>query len=351
MQSFGMPARTRHVLAVADAAEPPTRVFFGSQLIQLVEPLYAQRLKTWHDAQDIAALAEGELTDLTNTFRRKGRAMAKTIVITGASDGIGAAASRQLHDDGNHVVVVGRSPRKTQAVAQEIGVDYFLADFTKLDDVRKLAADLDRAYPRIDVLANNAGGIFGDRAKTIDGFEKTFQVNHLAPFLLTSLLLDKLIKSEAVVVQTSSSGARLFGKLDIDDLDHDRDFTPQLAYGSAKLENILFTRELHRRYNARGISAAAFHPGAVATSFATESDSFMRRIYSSRLGRAFMTTPEKGAAQMIWLAESVPGSDWVSGTYYEKRKPAKRNNPQALDADLAVQLWDRSEQLLGQKAQ
>ncbi len=199
------------------------------------------------------------------------------------------------------------------------------------------------------MLANNAGGIFGDRAKTIDGFEKTFQINHLAPFLLTSLLLDNLIGSRAAVIQTSSSGARLFGKLAIDDLDHDRDFTPQLAYGTAKLENILFTRELHRRYNARGISAAAFHPGAVATSFATESDSFMKRIYSNRLGRAFMTTPERGAGQMIWLAESVPGSDWVSGTYYEKRKPAKRNNPQVLDADLTVQLWDRSEQLLGQK--
>ena len=244
--------------------------------------------------------------------------MPKTIVITGASDGIGAAAARQLHKQGNHVVVVGRSPRKTQAVAREINADYFLADFTKLDDVRKLAADLDRAYPRIDVLANNAGGIFGDRAKTIDGFEKTFQINHLAPFLLTSLLLDNLIGSRAAVIQTSSSGA-------------------------------LFTRELHRRYNARGISAAAFHPGAVATSFATESDSFMKRIYSNRLGRAFMTTPERGAGQMIWLAESVPGSDWVSGTYYEKRKPAKRNNPQVLDADLTVQLWDRSEQLLGQK--
>jgi NAD(P)-dependent dehydrogenase (short-subunit alcohol dehydrogenase family) len=275
--------------------------------------------------------------------------MPNTIVITGASDGIGAAAARQLHKDGYHVVVVGRSPRKTQAVAREIGAGYLLADFTRLGDVRKLAADLDRTYPRIDVLANNAGGIFGDRAKTIDGFEQTFQINHLAPFLLTSLLLDKLVQSRATVIQTSSSGARLFGKLAIDDLDHDRDFTPQLAYGTAKLENILFTKELHRRYHAQGISAAAFHPGAVATSFAADSDSFMKRIYSSRIGRAFMTTPDKGAGQMTWLAESVPGTDWVSGTYYEKRKPARRNNPQALDADLARQLWDRSEQLLGQK--
>jgi NAD(P)-dependent dehydrogenase (short-subunit alcohol dehydrogenase family) len=248
--------------------------------------------------------------------------MSKTIAITGASDGIGAAGA---------------------------GTDHFLADFTMLDDVRKLAADLDRAYPRIDVLVNNAGGIFGDRAKTVDGFEETFQVNHLAPFLLTNLLMDKLLNSRASVIQTASSGARLFGHLNTDDLDHDRDFTPQLAYGTAKLENILFTRELHARYHAQGLSAAAFNPGAVATSFATGSDSFMRHIYNSRIGRAFMATPEKGASQMAWLAETTPGTDWESGTYYEKNKPAKRNNPQALDPDLARKLWDRSAELLGEK--
>jgi NAD(P)-dependent dehydrogenase (short-subunit alcohol dehydrogenase family) len=275
--------------------------------------------------------------------------MSKTIAITGASDGIGAAGARQLHKDGHRVVIVGRSPAKTQAIARELGADHFLADFTMLDDVRKLAADLDRAYPRIDVLVNNAGGIFGDRAKTVDGFEETFQVNHLAPFLLTNLLMDKLLNSRASVIQTASSGARLFGHLNTDDLDHDRDFTPQLAYGTAKLENILFTRELHARYHAQGLSAAAFNPGAVATSFATGSDSFMRHIYNSRIGRAFMATPEKGASQLAWLAETIPGTDWESGTYYEKNKPAKRNNPQALDPDLARKLWDRSAELLGEK--
>jgi NAD(P)-dependent dehydrogenase (short-subunit alcohol dehydrogenase family) len=275
--------------------------------------------------------------------------MPKTIVITGASDGIGAAGARQLHKDGNRVVIVGRSPQKTRAIADELGADYLIADFTALDDVRKLAADLDNAYPRIDVLVNNAGGIFGDRTKTVDGFEKTFQINHLAPFLLTDLLMDKLLVSRATVIQTSSSGARLFGKLNLDDLDHDRDFTPQLAYGTVKLENILFTKELHRRYHAQGLAAAAFHPGMVATSFATDSDSFMKRIYGSRIGRAFMVSPEKGADQMVWLAESIPGTDWQPGTYYEKRKPARSNNPQALDMDLARKLWDRSAELLGKK--
>jgi NAD(P)-dependent dehydrogenase (short-subunit alcohol dehydrogenase family) len=275
--------------------------------------------------------------------------MSKTIVITGASDGIGAAGARQLHRDGHRVIITGRSPAKTQAIADELGTECFVADFTRLDDVRKLAAALDGTCPCIDVLVNNAGGIFGDRAKTADGFEQTFQVNYLAPFLLTNLLMDKLRTSRASVIQTASSGARLFGHLNIDDLDHDRDFTPQLAYGTAKLEDILFTKELHARYHAQGLSAAAFNPGAVATSFATGSDSFMRRIYSSRIGRAFMATPEKGASQMVWLAETTPGTDWQSGTYYEKHKPARRNNPQALDPDLARRLWDRSADLLGQK--
>ena len=119
--------------------------------------------------------------------------MAKTIVVTGASDGIGAAAARQLHEDGHTVVVVGRSPDKTRQVAESIGADYEVADFADLRTVRRLAAKLAQRYPRIDVLANNAGGVFGTRDKTADGFEKTFQVNHLAPFLLTTLLLPTLL--------------------------------------------------------------------------------------------------------------------------------------------------------------
>jgi NAD(P)-dependent dehydrogenase (short-subunit alcohol dehydrogenase family) len=274
----------------------------------------------------------------------------KTVVITGASDGIGAAGARQLHQHGHNVVIVGRSPEKTRAISDELGTDHFIADFARLDDVRELAVELDGDYPRIDVLVNNAGGVFGGRTKTADGHEQTFQINHLAPFLLTNLLLDKLLASRASVIQTSSVGARIFGKLNIDDLDHDHDFTPQRAYGTAKLENILFTKELHTRYHAQGLSAAAFHPGTVATSFATNSDSFMRHIYSNRIGRAFMTTPQKGANQMVWLAETQPDTEWQSGTYYEHRKPAKRTNPQAADAKLARQLWDRSTELAAASA-
>jgi NAD(P)-dependent dehydrogenase (short-subunit alcohol dehydrogenase family) len=272
--------------------------------------------------------------------------MPKTIVITGASDGIGAAGARQLHADGHQVVVVGRSPEKTKAVAEELGADGHVADFARLDEVRGLAAELDAAYPTIDVLANNAGGVFGERAKTVDGFEKTFQVNHLAPFLLTQLLTDKLIASKASVIQTSSVGARALGRIEMDDLEHDRDFNPQRAYGTAKLENILFTVELDRRHGGDGIAAAAFHPGGVATNFAVESDSWMRYVYRSRIGRAFMADPAKGADQLVWLAAGTPGKDWLPGTYYERRKPARRVNPQALDGELATWLWERSEELL-----
>lgn len=194
----------------------------------------------------------------------------QTIVITGASDGIGAAAARQLSANGAHVVLVGRSRAKTAAVAAELQAPYHLADFAELEQVRALAAELATAHPRIDVLANNAGGIMGPRDVTRDGFEKTFQVNHLAPFLLTYLLLPTLAPSSAKVLATSSAAAKLWGKIDLEDLQLERAYSPEKAYGNAKLANILFTRELHRRYAKHGIAAAAFHPGTGATNFASD---------------------------------------------------------------------------------
>lgn len=270
----------------------------------------------------------------------------KVIVITGASDGIGAAAAHQLAAAGHRLVVIGRSPEKTKKVAESIAADSYVADFTRLDDVRRLASVLLTAYPRIDVLANNAGGVFGDRTKTIDGFEKTFQINHLAPFLLTTTLLDTLIASRASVIQTSSIGARMADRLDVNDLDHDTRYDPVRAYNAGKLENILFTRELHRRYHRVGMSSAAFHPGNVATSFGTQSKSrLMRFITTNPISRAtLLTTPEKGADQLVWLADGQPGVDWESGTYYEKRRPG-RISAQSRDDDLAKLLWERSEEL------
>ncbi|PRX92499.1 short-subunit dehydrogenase [Allonocardiopsis opalescens] len=277
----------------------------------------------------------------------------KVIVVTGASDGIGAAAARRLHANGHTVVIVGRSPDKTRAVAAELGADFHVADFTRLDEVEDLAGRLRAAYPRIDVLANNAGGVFGTRTKTVDGFEKTFQVNHLAPFLLTRRLLDVLIASRASVLQTSST-VRFAGRIHLDDLDRDRDYHPVHAYGAAKLENILFTMELHRRHHAEGLSAASFYPGNVATNFASDTTSPVMRLIRFLAGnpllrRAMLSTPEQGADQIVWLAEGTPGTDWRSGAYYYRRKDSPPRNPQAFDADLARGLWRRSEELLADR--
>lgn len=277
----------------------------------------------------------------------------RTIVITGASDGIGAAAARALSRAGERVVVVGRSPEKTQAVAKELDADYFVSDFADLAQVRELAAALRSNYPRIDVLANNAGGIMGRRELTVDGYEKTFQVNHLAPFLLTTLLMDVLTASHASVINTASA-ANGFGKLDLADLDSSRNYSTNRAYGTGKLANILFTSELHRRFGAggtalegttTGITTAAFHPGVVASNFAADSTSPFRHAYKTILNR-FLLSSEQGADTLVWLATSKPGADWVSGAYYAKRALAKANR-QAYDAELARELWDRSEQMVG----
>lgn len=267
----------------------------------------------------------------------------KVIVITGGSDGIGAAGARRLHADGHHVVIVGRSADKTRSVASELGADHFIADFSRLDDVRDLAAALAAKYPEIDVLANNAGGVLGARVETADGFEQTFQVNHLAPFLLTNLLQDTLIASRATVIQTASVAARLFGRIDMTDLNNKRAYTPLKAYGDAKLANILFTRELHTRFHAHGVNAAAFHPGVVATGFAADSSSpMMKFLYTNPVAKRFLRGSDAGADQLVWLAESRPGEAWKSGNYYEKRSIARRVNPQSTDDQLAAALWNES---------
>ena len=272
-----------------------------------------------------------------------------TIVITGASDGIGAAAARQLAASGNRLILVGRSPEKTKAVAGETGAEHFTADFARLDDVRELAAKLTDTVgdDGIDVLANNAGGIFGDRTPTVDGFEKTIQVNHLAPFLLTNLLLPTLLASDAAVINTSSVGHRLFGHIDVDDLDNSKKYSANKAYGDAKLANVLFTKSLHTKFHPDGLSSVAFHPGTVRTNFAADSSSIMRVIYRSFLGRILLTGTEEGGAILRWFIEGTPDETWFSGAYYDERTLSSKVNPQAEDAALAEALWQRSAELVG----
>lgn len=270
----------------------------------------------------------------------------RTILITGASDGIGAVAAAAEARRGNRVLITGRSEDKLRRVASDIDVEYFVADFARLDDVRALAAwTLERA-DAIDVLALNAGGIFGDREITVDGYEKTFQVNHLAHFLLTKLLMKPLRAGTASVVSTSSVGARFFGHIDLDDLDNARKYSSQKAYGDAKLANILFTKGLATRYASDGIAAMALHPGNVATNFAADTSHFMHVIYHTPLKRLALISPEKGGENLLWAMDGRPGADWESGQYYEKRRIAKNVNPQQNDPKLIDAFWDASEALV-----
>lgn len=270
----------------------------------------------------------------------------KTIVITGASDGVGAAAAGKLARDGHHVVVVGRSPEKTAAVAEQTGGEYLLADFAVLNDVRNLASELLQRYPRIEVLANNAGAIFGkERQVTGDGHEMTFQVNYLAPFLLTRLLTDRLLESKGTVINTSSVANRLFAHVDLDDLEEEKNYKPRKAYGDTKLEQILFTQEFDRRYRSHGATSTAFHPGNIASGFSSTKGSAMHALYATPLRRLFLTSPEKGARTLVFLAEGTPGEDYPTGKYYERCKVA-RPNRQAADGALALGLWNRSVAML-----
>jgi NAD(P)-dependent dehydrogenase (short-subunit alcohol dehydrogenase family) len=231
-------------------------------------------------------------------------------------------------------------------VANQVGAErYFLVDYENLQDVRRLAGDLRSYCPRIDILANNAGGLFRGPFKTADGFERTFQVNHLESFLLTHELLDILLNSKAAVINTSSIGAKLFGNIDINDLNLWEGFKPNKAYGNTKLANILFTKGLHNRYHASGLSSVAFHPGNVATNFASDTDSYFKRVYHS-FPRIFLIPAEKGGGNLAHFIEGESGRDWISGEFYGSNHKVGKTNPQAYDENLIREHWERSAKML-----
>lgn len=272
-----------------------------------------------------------------------GRMEDRTVVITGASSGIGRAAARELALLGAQIAVVGRNPERTRAVAHEVSGTAYLVDYADLQSVRDLAERLLADLPRIHVLANNAGGI-NPRARTADGFDLTFQQNHLSPFLLTSLLLPRIVRTaldappgSVRIIQTSSAG-NLFGRVRIDDLDS-RHVGPWLggstAYGTSKLENILFTRELARRHKDDGVSSYAFHPGFVATGFGGDGP-------VSTLMKRNAVSPEQGAAPLVRLA-SAPRVPAPSGNYFDRMKAPGRTRRQADDPQLSAALWAESE--------
>ncbi len=268
----------------------------------------------------------------------------RTIVVTGASSGIGATAALSLAARGATVLAMGRSPERTAQVATRLGTEPVVADFARLREVRTAAEYLLSTCPRIDVLMLNAGAIFPRRRTTDDGHETTFQVNHLAGFALTTLLMERLVESartRPVRVVVTSSGANLWGDIRIDDLDWERRrWSSMRAYGTTKLENILFAEELARRTDGTGISAYAVHPGAVATRFGRDSGSMVGLVYRTPMSRMLVSQAE-GAAPLEFLA-SVAEVPAPSGTYFDRLSAGGRTHRQAGDVGLATALWDQS---------
>lgn len=264
----------------------------------------------------------------------------RTIVITGASDGIGAAAARSLRQSGANIVVIGRSQSKTEAVAAELDADHFVVDFADLAQARALADKLRSDYPRIDVLLNNAGCMGTKIRLTPDGYEHTYQVNYLSPFLLTTQLMDVLIDSRATIVNTTSSSHLLILRATVADLQNTARRRPSTAYALSKLAIVLFTKELHRRYHSRGLNVATVHPGYVNSNFGDASGSRMLAFSKRYLPtERYTASSEEGAEQLIWLASSDPGVDWTPGEYYSRHRIA-RVNRLAKNPQLASDLWE-----------
>lgn len=263
--------------------------------------------------------------------------MSPVAVITGASSGIGADAAARLAALGWDVAVVGRNPERTHSVAEAVGGTAFVADYDRLDEVRSLAASLAERYERIDVLANNAGGLVRKKALSADGFERTLQHNHLAPFLLTNLLLPTLTASSGRVIGTASL-ANTFAPIRLDDLNWEH--RPWLGgwrtYGVTKIATILFTQELARRTS---LDAYSYHPGYVATGFGA--DTGIVKLGNEVFGGRFGLTPEQGAAPLVFLA-TVESTGVPNGTYFDRFTPNGRVHPSARRPGVAEELWERT---------
>jgi retinol dehydrogenase 14 len=278
----------------------------------------------------------------------------RTVLVTGGTGGIGRATATGLAAMGARVGITGRDHARTRAAAADVAaasgnpaVDPFPADMSSQAEVRRLAGAVLAAYPRLDVLVNNVGGFWATRRVTADGLEHTFAVNHLAPFLLTDLLLDRLKASAPARIVTVSSGAQAMGKINFDDLQGERRFSGQQAYNQSKLANVMFTYELARRLDGTGVTATVLHPGVVRTGFAAEDPSPLWKV-ALPLVRLFLKTPEKGAATSIYLASSAE-VEGVTGKYFADSKP-KTSSRSSYDTAAAARLWQISVDLVGRTA-
>ncbi|MDX6287807.1 MAG: hypothetical protein QOG53_3292 [Frankiales bacterium] len=273
----------------------------------------------------------------------------RTCIVTGASSGIGRETARGLARYGDDVVLIGRNEKRLAHVQSELSaegqgtVTSQRCDFAQLDDVRRLALALLDAHNQIHVLVNNAGQVLRKREETADGFEAMFGVNHLAPYLLTRLLLPRLIDSAASRVVTVSSDAHRWGLLDFDDLQtRDTSYRPMKVYGTSKLANALFSWELARRTEGRGLTSNAVHPGFVASSLAR--DNIVANV-ALKVMRPFIRSPAKGAETSVFLATSPEGAA-ISGRFWFDCKPIEEHL-KARDPELALRLWEVSADLVG----
>lgn len=272
----------------------------------------------------------------------------KTVLVTGATSGIGAVTARALAERGATVVLVGRDHERCTATARRIqqetktsSIEFLVGDMSSQRDIRRLADEFRARHDRLDVLVNNAGAMFWRREETIDGLERTFALNHLGYFLLTNLLLDPLKASAPARVVSVASEAHRGAQIDFDDLQAKRSYNATRAYGQSKLANVLFTYELARRLSGTGVTANALHPGFVASNFAKNNGGIVA-LAMSVLHR-FAISPERGAQTSIYLATS-PEVEGVTGKYFNNQK-AVPSSKESYDDAVAKRLWDVSLEL------
>jgi NAD(P)-dependent dehydrogenase (short-subunit alcohol dehydrogenase family) len=269
----------------------------------------------------------------------------KVVVITGATSGIGEVAARRLASMGARIVLVARDKARGEAALAGLrsgGADnshsIHYGDLSRISEMKRVAQEIAAAQPRIDVLINNAGAMFGSRQLTEDNLERTFAINHMAYFVLTRGLRERLLASAPARIVNTASAAHQGAKLDFDDLQAASGFSPMRAYGRSKLCNILFTRELARRLSGKGVTANCLHPGFVATRFGDGSGGILSGVV--RVAKLFAISPQQGAQSIVYLA-SAPEVANVSGEYYYKCRPAQPT-AEARSDEGAKRLWMES---------
>ncbi|MFQ5986401.1 MAG: SDR family oxidoreductase [Thermoplasmata archaeon] len=274
----------------------------------------------------------------------------KTCLVTGANSGIGKATATSLARMGAHVVMVCRSRARGEAAQEEIqasstksSVDLWIADLASQEDIHALAAGVQGEYQKLHVLVNNAGALVSPRRETVDGLEYTFALNHLAPFLLTNLLLDLLEASAPARIVNVTSGVHAWGRIRFHDLQGARSYGALRAYNQSKLGNVLFTYELARKLEGSGVTVNCVHPGAVNTNFGNDAKSAFATLL--RVVKPLMRSPRKGAETVLFAA-TAPELEGMTGQYFVN-KEAKASSRRSYDEELARRLWEVSAELTG----